>query len=126
RSRPGGGARVMSAFVRGQTAIVGAATFGIGEAPGYETIDLAARASMDALDQAGIALQDVDALFLALPDDMLSGISFAEYLGLQPKLTENNRTGGSAFQTYVYWAALALAMGEIDTALIAYGSNQRT
>lgn len=116
----------MSGFVRGQTAIVGAATFGIGEAPGYETIDLAARASIDALDQAGIALKDVDGLFLALPDDMLSGLSFAEYLGLRPKLTENNRTGGSAFQTYVYWAALALAMGEIDTALIAYGSNQRT
>ena len=116
----------MSGFVRGQTAIVGAATFGIGEAPGYETLDMAARASVAALDQAGIALKDVDGLFLALPDDMLSGLSFAEYLGLHPKITENNRTGGSAFQTYVYWAALALAMGEIDTALIAYGSNQRT
>ncbi len=116
----------MSGFVRGQAAIVGAATFGIGEAPGYDTLDLAARASIDALNQAGIALKDVDGLFLALPDDMLSGLSFAEYLGLHPKITENNRTGGSAFQTYVYWAALALAMGEIDTALIAYGSNQRT
>jgi len=116
----------MSDFIRGKTAIVGAATFGIGEAPGYETIDLAARASIDALDQAGIALKDVDGLFLALPDDMLSGLSFAEYLGLRPKLTDNNRTGGSAFQTYVYHAALALAAGEIDTALIAYGSNQRT
>ena len=116
----------MSGFVRGQAAIVGAATFGIGEAPGYDTLDLAARASIDALNQAGVALKDVDGLFLALPDDMLSGLSFAEYLGLHPKITENNRTGGSAFQTYVYWAALALAMGEIDTALIAYGSNQRT
>ncbi|MBA3054964.1 MAG: thiolase [Sphingomonadales bacterium] len=116
----------MNDFIRGKTAIVGAATFGIGEAPGYETIDLAARASIDALDQAGIALKDVDGLFLALPDDMLSGLSFAEYLGLRPKLTDNNRTGGSAFQTYVYHAALALAAGEIDTALIAYGSNQRT
>ncbi len=116
----------MSGFVRGQTAIVGAATYGIGEAPGFESIDLAAHASMDALNQAGIPLREVDALFLALPDDMLSGLSFAEYLGLRPKITENNRTGGSAFQTYVYWAALALAAGEIDTALIAYGSNQRS
>ena len=116
----------MTTFPRGKTAIVGATTFGIGEAPGLETIDMAARASIDALDQAGLKLSDVDALFIALPDDMLSGLTFAEYLGLQPKITENNRTGGSAFETYVYWAALALAAGEIDCALIAYGSNQRS
>ena len=30
------------AFPRGQTAIVGAATFGVGKAPGYATFDLAA------------------------------------------------------------------------------------
>lgn len=116
----------MTGFPRGQAAIVGAATFGIGEAPGFECIDLAARASLDALANAGIALGEVDALFLCLPDDMLSGLTFAEYLGLRPKLTENNRVGGSSFQTFVYWAALALAAGEIDCALIAYGSNQRS
>jgi len=116
----------MSGFPRGQSAIVGAATFGTGESPGFESIDLAARASIDALRQAGIPLKGVDALFLCLPDDMLSGLTFAEYLGLQPKLTENNRVGGAAFQTHIYWAALALAAGEIDCALIAYGSNQRT
>ena len=96
----------MSGFVRGQAAIVGAATFGIGEAPGYDTLDLAARASIDALNQAGVALKDVDGLFLALPDDMLSGLSFAEYLGLHPKITENNRTGGSAFMSHAIVAAL--------------------
>jgi acetyl-CoA acetyltransferase len=116
----------MKGFPRGDTAIVGAATFGIGEAAGFESIDIAAHAGLLALDGAGITLADVDALFLCLPDDMLSGLTLAEYYGLHPKITENNRTGGSAFMTHVMWAAHALAAGECDTALIAYGSNQRT
>jgi acetyl-CoA acetyltransferase len=116
----------VSGFPRGATAIVGAATFGIGEAPGFESIDLAAHAGLAALDQAGLQPMDVDGLFLCLPEDMLSGLTFAEYLGIQPRITENNRTGGSAFQTFVYWAAMALAAGEINVALIAYGSNQRS
>ena len=116
----------MSGFPRGRTAIVGAATFGIGEAPGFTSMEMAVRASLAALGQAGLRPGDVDALFIALPDDMLSGLSFAEYLGIRPKITENNRTGGSAFQTHVFWAAMALAAGECDVAVVAYGSNQRS
>ena len=37
---------VKDAFPRGQTAIVSAATHGVGTAPGYSTFDLAALASV--------------------------------------------------------------------------------
>jgi acetyl-CoA acetyltransferase len=113
-------------FPRGKTAIVGAATFGMGESPGVSSIDLAVSASMLALDQVGLAPSDVDALFVGLPDDFLSGLTLAEYLGIQPRVTDNNRTGGSAFLTHAMWAALAIEAGQCDVALIAYGSNQRT
>ncbi|WP_114955114.1 acetyl-CoA acetyltransferase [Sphingosinicella terrae] len=116
----------MTAFPRGAAAIVGTATYGEGESPGFTSIDLAAAASVRALAQAGLRPTDVDALFIGLPDDFLSGMTLAEYLGIHPKLTDNNRTGGSAFQTHLHWAALALAAGECDVALIAYGSNQRS
>lgn len=116
----------MSTDRRAQSAIVGAATFGIGEAHGFTSMDLAARAALAALDEAGIGLSEVDGLFVGQPSDFLSGLTFAEYLGIRPKLTNNNRTGGSAFLTHMNVAALALAAGEIDVALIAYGSNQRT
>src|SRR3546814_16411111 len=66
--------------------------------------------------------KDVDGMFLSLPDDMLSGLTFAEYLGINPRVTDNNRVGGTAFQTYVFMAALALAEGAIDVASIAYRS----
>jgi acetyl-CoA acetyltransferase len=116
----------MSDFPRGRTAMVGAATFGQGKAPGYEASDLAAIASTMALEDAGLSLADVDGLFFCHPADTMGGLSFAQYLGIRPKVTDNNRTGGSAFQTYVEHAAYLLDAGAIDCALIAYGSNQAT
>jgi len=116
----------MNDFPRGRAAIVGAATFGQGRAPGYEASDLAAIASSMALEDAGLTLADVDGLFMCHPTDTLGGLSFAQYLGIQPKVTDNTRTGGSAFQIYVEHAAYLLDAGAIDCALIAYGSNQAT
>jgi acetyl-CoA acetyltransferase len=116
----------MERFPRGKTAIVGAATFGIGEAHGFTAMEIAVHASLRALACAGLRPSDADALFICLPQDFLSGLTFAEYLGIRPKLTDNNRTGGSAFLTHVTWAALALEAGMCDVALIAYGSTQRT
>lgn len=113
-------------FPRGKTSIVSAATYGMGESPGLSSMDLAVLASVRALTKIGLAPQDVDGLFIALPDDFMSGLGFAEYLGISPRITENNRTGGSAFLTYATWAALALSTGQCDVALIAYGSNQRS
>jgi acetyl-CoA acetyltransferase len=116
----------MDRFPRGQTAIVGAATFGMGEAPGFTSMELAVQAALGALGQAGLTPADVDSLFICLPDDYFAGLSAAEYLGIKPKLTDNNRTGGCAFMTHVSHAAQALASEACDTALILYGSNQRT
>jgi acetyl-CoA acetyltransferase len=114
------------AFPRGKTAIVATATHGIGEAPGFTAMDLLVQASIKALAKVGLKPGDVDGLFAMLPVDFVSGLSVAEYLGIQPRITENNRTGGSSFQTYVIAAALALEAGLCDVALIAYGSTQRT
>jgi acetyl-CoA acetyltransferase len=114
----------MQGFPRGRAAIVGAATFGVGKAPGYEAIDLAAMASLRALAEAGLEPRDVDALFIAQPQDTLATLSFAEYMGIEPKVGSNNRSGGSAFLLHLEHAALALDAGLADVALVAYGSNQ--
>ncbi len=116
----------METFPRGKTAIVGAATFGMGEAPGYKPLDLAANAAKLALADANLRLAEVDGLFVCTGDDALSGLSAAEYLGIRPRFTDNNRTGGSAFVSHAITAAIMLEAGYIDTALILYGSNQRT
>lgn len=110
-------------FPRGEAAIVGAATFGIGKCPGVSPVDMAAKAALMALADAGLGLDQVDALYTSAPNEALGGLELAEYLGLAPKITDCNRTGGSAFEVYVQQAALALEAGLIECALIAYGSN---
>lgn len=116
----------MDIFPRGAAAIVGAATFGVGEAPGYSSNDMAAIAALSALDQAGVKLAEVDGLFVCTSNDALSGLGVSEYLGIRPGFTDNNRTGGSAFMSHVTVAALALEAGYCDVALVVHGSNQRT
>ena len=113
-------------FPRGQCAIVGAATFGMGESPGFTALELASRASVLALKQAGLTPAQVDGVFGCMTSSNFCGLSLAEYLGIAPKLTNNNKIGGSSFQTHVLWATLALSAGLIDVALIAYGSNLRS
>ncbi len=113
-------------FPRGATAIVGAATFGMGEAPGFTNLELAASASVRALAQVGLKPSDVDGLFTVIMDETLSVLNFADYLDIHPRFADNCRTGGSSFQIQASIAALALAAGQCDVALIAYGSNQRT
>jgi len=112
--------------LRGSCAVVAGATYGMGESPGLSSLDLAAAASVRALAEAGLTPADVDGLFIATTDDLLSGLTFAEYLGIHPKFTDNNRTGGSSFQIHAHTAAMALATRQIDVALLAYGSNQRS
>ena len=113
-------------FTRGGCAIVGAATFGQGECPGYSALEMAAQAGLLALRDAGIGLAEVDALHVCLPQDFLGGLALAEHLGISPAITDNNRTGGSSFLCHVIHAALALEAGLCDVALVTYGSNQRT
>jgi len=123
---PGGDSGRGAGFTRGKTAIVGAATFGIGASPQWSAMELAAGAAGAALADAGVELSQVDGLFGCLPEDPFATVHMAEYLGIQPRLTDNNRTGGSAFMTHAILAAAALEARACDYALILYGSNQRS
>lgn len=117
---------MQDAFPSGGSAIVAAATYGIGAAPGFNNFDLAAHASLKALAQVGLTPRDVDGLAIVVMDETLGVLNFAEYLGIQPRYVDNTRTGGSSFQLHAAGAALALAAGQCDVVLIAYGSDQRS
>ena len=113
-------------FSRAGSAIVATATYGCGDAPGYSSMELAHRAGVMALAEAGLQPKDVDGLFTCITDDALSGLTLAETLGIHPRFLDNNRTGGSSFQVHAMLAAMALEAGLCEVALIAYGSNQRS
>ncbi len=115
----------MTKFPRGKTAIVGAALFGGRGAPGYDPDEIAGIAARDALFDAGLTPADVDGLFVTHSNDAFGGgLQLAQYLGIEPIVADNSRTGGNVFQSYLERAAWLLDAGLINVALITYGSNQ--
>lgn len=112
--------------LRGKTAIVGAATAHLGEAPGRSHLEIAAAAARAALADAGLTLKDVDGLFAVSMHSVFPALSYGEYLGIQPRFSEATIVGGSSAVIQMLHAALALEHGLCDVALIVYGSNQRS
>lgn len=112
--------------LRGRAALVGVATAHIGEAPGLDPLEMIADVSAGALEDAGLRLEDVDGLFTGMQSEFLSTLAVAEYLGIRPTFSDNNRVGGSSFLTHTLLAAMALDAGLCNVALICYGSNQRS
>jgi len=79
-------------------------------------LQIQARAAKAALDEAGLSLDDVDALFAAgawgVPGPgVFMPVTLAEYLGLKPGYLDGTQIGGSSFEAHVGHAAVAVAEG---------------
>lgn len=108
-------------------AIAGVGESASGVLPGVTALQLHADAAAAALADAGLALADVDGLLTCGEGiDVLHVVRVAEYLGLRPTWFDSTFTGGSAWETFVEHAALAIAAGHCETALVVYGSTQRS
>lgn len=117
----------MAESLRGRTAVIGVAESDLGEVgAGATEMDLIGQATARALDDAGLAKSDIDALFTASIQYPLPALSVAEYLGIRPRYHDSSMDGGSSFVSHLLHAAAAIAAGECEVALIAYGSVQRS
>jgi acetyl-CoA acetyltransferase len=117
----------MSGLKRGGATIVGAAESDLGQvADGMSPLDLMAQGTQRALADCGLTLKDVDGLFCATAQSRLSVLAFAEYLGVQPAFLDSTIVGGSSFEYHVAHAAVAIALGLCNVAVVAYGSTQRS
>lgn len=117
----------MDGLKRASAAIVGVAESDLGQvADGMSVIDLMAQGTMRALDDCGLSLKDIDAVFCATAQARLSALAFAEYLGIDPPVLGSTIVGGSSFEYHVAHAMAAMAAGLCEVAVIAYGSTQRT
>lgn len=112
--------------MRGKSAIVGMATAGMGEAPGFSAMELLGQAAVAAVADAGLKMQDIDAVFAATSSHAFPSMSVVEYLGLKPRFFDATNVGGSSFELHLLQATMALEAGLCDVALVCYGSNQRS
>ena len=107
----------------GKASIVGVAESNeIGKVPDKSPLALHAEAAINALNDAGLELSDVDGLFTA----GWSTLDVAEYIGLQPRYTDSTSVGGSSFIVHVAHALAAIAAGYCEVALITHGQSGRS
>lgn len=112
--------------LRGRAAIAGVSDLvsPTGELDGsIRSIELAV--IREALDDAGLTVADVDGIFACVGNFMPS-MELAEYLGIQPTWTDSTQTGGSSFEVLVEHAALAIATGQIEVAVIVYAATPKS
>jgi acetyl-CoA acetyltransferase len=105
--------------VRGTAAVVGVAD-AASPTGDLELHGRALEAAMirEALDDAGLSLDDVDAV-LSAGDAM----GLPEFLGLQPRWVDSTMTGGASFEVHVQHAATAIALGLCDVAVSVYAAT---
>ena len=94
----------------------------LGHVPDKSSLQHHAEAADNALRDAGLTLDDVDALFCA----GIGSTTVAEYLGIVPTYTDNTSIGGSSFLAHVEHAMAAIHAGLIDVALITHGEAGRS
>jgi acetyl-CoA C-acetyltransferase len=96
------------------------------KAPDRSLAQLHAEVAAGALADAGLAVDDVDAYFVAGDNTNLYPLSLMDYLGISPKVIGSTDTGGSAYVTHVGQAMDAIAAGRCSVALITLAGRPRT
>lgn len=104
--------------------IIGAYEHPTRKAEGISLAQLHADVARGAILDAGISLKDIDGYFCAADAPGVGAMSMAQYLGLNLRYTDSTETGGSSYIGHVRHAAMAIAAGKCNVALITCADNQ--
>ncbi len=103
---------------------------GVHEFPERKTaksaLEIQALSARAALDDAGLAVKDVDGYFTVAGTGGTGPLPILDYLNLNPRHVDGTTIGGSSFVAHVNHAATAIADGRCRVALITYGSTARS
>lgn len=111
-----------------RTAIVGVGATEQGEISGESGDEIAVRAALLALEDAGIDKSRIDGLVTCKPPRaaVRTGVDedIGQLLGINPAFSTTLEYGACAFSLHT--AAMAIMSGLAETVLLTYGTNQRT
>ena len=108
--------------VRYKVAVIGAAeTTELGVIPEMTGTMLAADAALNAIADSGIEKDKIDGVF-----GTESPIVLAHYLGITPRFIDGTSVGGTSYLIHVRHAAMAIAAGYCNYALVAMGESGRS
>jgi acetyl-CoA C-acetyltransferase len=123
-------ARQYTLKISGAAAIVGIHESPLRDAPQVHPYQLQMDCVLAALEDAGLALSDVDGLCSASGDWAEGGavesvIEFAEYAGIQPTWFDATDIGGCSYIAHLGKAATAIAAGLAEVVVISYAACPR-
>jgi acetyl-CoA acetyltransferase len=107
-----------------RVAVVGVGLSDCGRVPDKTAMALIGQASRRAIADAGLTKDDIDGF--GGHGNLLPPVEVCEYLGLRPSWVDATNVGGSSWEVMARHAADAIAAGDIDVALLAYGSTARS
>jgi acetyl-CoA C-acetyltransferase len=113
----------MSHPLRSAAAIVGAAESDLGKLPHTTALELQAQAALRAVQDAGLRIGDIDAVFAHM-EDRFASLQLVEHLGIRPRYVDSSNVGGMSNLMHLRHALAAIHAGFCDIALITYGSTQ--
>ena len=94
----------------------------IAKVPGKSSLQHHAEAAYNALEDAGISIDQVDGLLTAGYSSMV----VAEYLGITPTFTDGTNVGGSSFIIHIAHAMAAIRAGYCNVVLVTHGQAGRS
>jgi acetyl-CoA acetyltransferase len=115
--------------VRGQAVIAGIGHTAFGAHEGRSTVSLNVEAIRNALADARVEKDAVDALFLKYPTsnfEFTYGQKVAEAIGLQPRIGGVWDQAGAANVGAIMFAALAIEAGQCEIAVVSFADNPKT
>ena len=108
----------------GKYAIVGVAESDeMGTVPHKSALQLHAEAARNAIADAGLTKNDIDAVFSA---GRVFSTETAEYLGIRPRYLDGTSVGGCSFIQHCQHAMAAINAGLCEVALITHGESGRS
>ena len=113
----------------GDFALIGMAESDVGVVPDKSPRELCVQITLDAVQDAGLTLKDVDGLITCnafAEPIMYHAEAVAEYLGWQPRHCVTVNTGGGTTFMALNMAAAAIAAGMADTIVVSMADSLRS
>ncbi len=115
--------------MRGKYVIAGIGQTEFGGLPGRSTVSLNVEAVRNALADAGIEKDVVDAVMVKYPTshwEGMYGMKVAEALGLMPRINCVVDQAGASNAGMIGYAAMAIEHGQCDVAVVCFADNPKT
>jgi len=110
-------------------AIVGVGNTEYGKLYGRSSYSLNIEAIMNALDDCGLSVKDVDGLLCKYPTSNFESIypaKLAQQLGIYPKVLATIDQAGASNISLIHYAMMAIESGMCETVVCSYGDNPLT